>query len=141
MKKRSILTVSIFLLFACSKDETTNSCGFKESSFIGKWKATKVEIAGRDTTTALFTLMPCYKTLITEFKANKVVSQTNSGKDLFGAPCEKLEDQNWKIFSLNNKNYMVMYSQNSSDTSIINSITCSNIVSTRDQITFTLTKQ
>ena len=75
------------------------------------------------------------------FKANKVVSQTNSGKDLFGAPCEKFEDQNWKIFSLNNKNYMVMYSQNSSDTSIINSISCSNIVSTRDQITFTLTKQ
>lgn len=141
MKKLSILTTSILLLLGCSKDDSNSTCGFKESSFIGKWKATKVEIGGRDTTAALFTLMPCYKTLITEFKANNVVSQTNSGKDLFGAPCEKLEDQNWKIFSSNNKNYMVIYSQNSSDTSIINSISCSNIVSTRDQLTFTLTKQ
>lgn len=141
MKKLSIILMSFAILLSCGKDDTTSSCGFNEASFIGKWKATKIVINGRDTTSTLFAILPCFKSLVTEFKSTKIVSQTNSGKDILGIACEVDADKNWKLFTANNKNYMVVYDANQSDTSLIESISCSNIVTTQNQVTVTLAKQ
>jgi hypothetical protein len=141
MKKITLLSVGLLILLSCGKDESTSICGFNDASFIGKWKATKISINGRDTTSTLFALLPCYKTLTTEFKSTKIVSQSNSGKDLLGMACDVDADKNWKLFTANNKNYMIVYDANQSDTSLIESITCSNIVTTQNQVTVTLTKQ
>ena len=141
MKKITLLSVGLLILLSCGKDESTSTCGFNDASFIGKWKATKISINGRDTTSTLFALLPCYKTLVTEFKSTKIVSQSNAGKDLLGMACDVDADKNWKLFTANNKNYMIVYNANQSDTSLIESITCSNIVTTQNQVTVTLTKQ
>ena len=143
MKIISILTVGILFLLACRKDDNnvTIQCGFNESSFIGKWKATKIEVNGRDSTNAIFTFLPCYKTLITEFKSSKIVSQTNTGKDLFGQPCETLSDRNWKLYSNNNINYLITFDSISSDTSVVNSVDCDQIVTTQNELKVTINKQ
>jgi hypothetical protein len=143
MKIISILTVGILFLLACRKDDNnvTTQCGFNESSFIGKWKATKIEVNGRDSTNAIFTFLPCYKTLITEFKSSKIVSQTNTGKDLFGQPCETLSDRNWKLYSNNNINYLITFDSISSDTSVVNSVDCDQIVTTQNELKVTINKQ
>lgn len=140
---RNLILISIALLSAmsCSKDDSSTNCNFNEASFVGKWKATKIVINGRDTTSTLFALLPCYKTLITEFKATKIVSQSNTGRDLLGMPCDMDADKNWKLYSSNNKNYLVVYDTIQSDTSLIESINCTNIVTTQNQVTVTLTKQ
>jgi hypothetical protein len=143
MKIICILTVGILFLLACRKDDNnvTIQCGFNESSFIGKWKATKIEVNGRDSTNAIFTFLPCYKTLVTEFKSSKIVSQTNTGKDLFGQPCEKLLDRNWKLYTNKNINYLITFDSFSSDTSIVNSIDCNQIVTTQNELKVTINKQ
>ena len=143
MKIISILTVGILFLLACKKDDNNviTQCGFNESSFIGKWKATKIEVNGRDSTNAIFTFLPCYKTLVTEFKSSKIVSQTNTGKDLFGQPCEKLSDRNWKLYTNKNINYLITFDSFSSDTSIVNSIDCNQIVTTQNELKVTINKQ
>jgi hypothetical protein len=69
------------------------------------------------------------------------VSQSNEGKDLLGVACDVDADKNWKLYTANNKNYLIVYDVSQSDTSLIESITCSNIVSTQNQVTVTLTKQ
>jgi hypothetical protein len=143
MKIICILTVGILFLLACRKDDNnvTIQCGFNESSFIGKWKATKIEVNGRDSTNAIFTFLPCYKTLVTEFKSSKIVSQTNTGKDLFGQPCETLSDRNWKLYTNNNINYLITFDSISSDTSVVNSIDCNQIVTTQNELKVTINKQ
>ena len=143
MKIICILTVGILFLLACRKDDNnvTIQCGFNESSFIGKWKATKIEVNGRDSTNAIFTFLPCYKTLVTEFKSSKIVSQTNTGKDLFGQPCETLSDRNWKLYTNNNINYLITFDSVSSDTSVVNSIDCNQIVTTQNELKVTINKQ
>jgi hypothetical protein len=143
MKIICILTVGILFLLACRKDDNnvTIQCGFNESSFIGKWKATKIEVNGRDSTNAIFTFLPCYKTLITEFKSSKIVSQTNTGKDLFGQPCETLSDRNWKLYTNNNINFLITFDSISSDTSVVNSIDCNQIVTTQNELKVTINKQ
>jgi hypothetical protein len=141
MKKITLLSVGLLILLSCGKDESTSICGFNDASFIGKWKATKIEVNGRDSTNAIFTFLPCYKTLITEFKSSKIVSQTNTGKDLFGQPCEKLLDRNWKLYTNKNINYLITFDSFSSDTSIVNSIDCNQIVTTQNELKVTINKQ
>lgn len=141
MKKISIVLIGLGIVLSCDKDDATSNCGFNEASFIGKWKATKVVMNGRDTTSTLFAILPCFNSLITEFKSTKIVSQTNSGKDILGMACEVDADKNWKLFTANNKNYMVVYDANQSDTSLIESISCTNIITTQNQVTVTHTKQ
>jgi hypothetical protein len=141
MKKITLLSVGLLILLSCGKDESTSICGFNDASFIGKWKATKIEVNGRDSTNAIFTFLPCYKTLITEFKSSKIVSQTNTGKDLFGQPCETLSDRNWKLYTNNNINYLITFDSISSDTSVVNSIDCNQIVTTQNELKVTINKQ
>ena len=141
MKKITLLSIGLLIILSCDKDESNSTCGFNDTSFIGKWKATKIVINGRDSTSTLFALLPCYKTLITEFKNTKIVSQSNAGKDNMGMACDIEADKNWKLFTANSKNYLIVYDVSQSDTSLIESITCSNIVSTQNQVTLTLTKQ
>jgi hypothetical protein len=65
MKKITLLSIGLLIILSCDKDESNSTCGFNDTSFIGKWKATKIVINGRDSTSTLFALLPCYKTLIT----------------------------------------------------------------------------
>jgi hypothetical protein len=141
MKKITLLSIGLLIILSCDKDESNSTCGFNDTSFIGKWKATKIVINGRDSTSTLFALLPCYKTLITEFKNTKIVSQSNEGKDNMGMACDIEADKNWKLYTANSKNYLIVYDASQSDTSLIESITCYNIVSTQNQVTLTLTKQ
>jgi hypothetical protein len=58
-----------------------------------------------------------------------------------GMACDIEADKNWKLYTANSKNYLIVYDASQSDTSLIESITCYNIVSTQNQVTLTLTKQ
>lgn len=126
--------LSFFLFIGCKKDEpTSNSCKFESSTFIGKWKMTKVEYMGVDITNAYFLADPCQKTLVIDFKSNGIASQSNVNN------CSIEEDRSWRVFSANGRNYIVLYDAMDSDTSEISDFNCKSFTSITDN-KYTATK-
>ncbi len=130
------------LIVSCNKDITTDStinCALG-TSIIGKWTISKIEIGGRDTTSTLFAFFPCYKTMITEFKTDSTLVETNSGKDLLGQPCSLSYDKKWKLLNVNNKNYIIRYDNFTVDTAVVDSFGCNLLITSKDGIKITMNK-
>jgi hypothetical protein len=136
--KKSILfaTIAIVTFFGCKKDEPTATCKFENSTFIGKWKLSKVEINGKDSTNSFFIQEPCQKSLTIEFKSSGIISETNS------SGCSTEKDRNWKLVTQTNKNYLIGYDANDQDTVEIIDFSCKTFsTNPNGNIKYTATKQ
>jgi hypothetical protein len=139
MKKNYFLFIIILFVsvtFSCSKNE---NCTFNTSTFLGKWKISKVVQNGVDTTNAYFIAQPCQKTYIMEFKSSGILSEINSVSS-----CSVEKDKNWFLRTIANKNYLIMndIGKIEYDTIEISSVGCTSIeFNVDDKGVFTLSKQ
>lgn len=138
MKKINLLLIIILFIsvtFSCSKNE---NCSFDASTFIGKWKFSKVVENGIDKTSDFFLNEPCQKTSIIEFKSSGIMSNSNPVSN-----CRSAGDRNWAIKTISNKNLLIMndIGQKDYDTVEISSINCTDIVINNGYELLTITKQ
>lgn len=146
MKKSIFILVATIMscIYSCSKEESNSGisgCVLSDTTLVGSWGITKIEVGGRDTTATIFQFMPCYKALVTEFKATKIVSETNTGKDIFGQPCTKEANKNWNLIRVNSKDYLVVYNSTQSDTSWIESFNCTSMTASKNGMRVTFNKK
>ena len=137
MKKIILIsTIGFFLatLFSCSKTEN-QSCTFGKSSFENKtYKPSliKVESNGADVTStigAMITSDPCFNNTIT-------LNSSGNYTDNRDSKCtEPSENGTWKVFTSNNKNYIVF----DEDTAEVVAFDCNSITAKRIESSLIIT--
>lgn len=136
--KKIILTTTIgFLLvslFSCSKTEN-QTCSFEKSSFENKtYKPSllKVESNGLDVTSTIGSMItsdPCFNNTIT-------LNSSGNYTDNKDSKCtEPSENGTWKVYSSNNKNYIVF----DQDTAEVVSFDCNSITAKRIESSLSIT--
>ena len=135
-----LFALCLISIVSCKKDESTSSssCKFETSTFVGKWKITKVleTKSGTDISSAYFVKVPCDKTSIYEFKSNNLISQTG-GTDNNGVPCPG-GSVSWSLTTVSNVNYMIW---SGSQSYTVSSYSCNSLTLVSTDETYILSKQ